>query len=189
MCFVCAEIALIREVLGAIKRGEADMSHLALALLVACPGATHIHPGRQMGEIRWYGVSLGAQRAMFVNNEAVAILVNSSALYESHYVLHTELGKECLWGRAPLFFGDDQTPGEPSVPDEAVCVPEHTKPHVRRLLLDTIQCRERLVDEVSAVLPVRLLPELVAAYARPSGVDLAKEAGHPRPARCAREGV
>lgn len=174
MCFVCDGIELVREVLGAIKRGEADMSHLALALLVACPEATHVYPymrNREDTGPAWYGITSGETRLMVVDDDWISIMRRISPSYRSWYAVeYDELGQYCVEIGLDAGGGEQLSLG-------AVHVPAHRKPYARQLLLDTIRRKGRLVDEVATVLPAQLLPELVAEYARPDGLVLAEEAG------------
>lgn len=185
MCFVCEEIELVREVLGAMKRGEADASHLALAFLVACPEATHVYPSHMRNaedtEPSWYGITSGVTRLMFVDYDWISIMQRISPSYRSSYIVEfDDLGQHCVEIDPDNGAGDQ-------LPLGSVHVPTHEKPCARQLLLDTIRRKGSLVDEVAEVLPAQLLPELVAAYARPDGLELAEEATHSRQAKRSRK--
>lgn len=182
MCFLCEERSLLRQVADACKRGVLDHSYMALALYLALPHSTSIRQRVMCNVDRvYYYIELYARghKVMTVHTNQVSILTAE----RQHRIVFQSLercAQGCM-GHVDIWRPRRQGPCD-TWKHILFANPQH-RAYARELLLDVVHGRGHLVRSVAEVLPVRLLPELVASYARPSMEDIIDESRRPPPPR------
>lgn len=176
MCFLCKERALLRQVADACKRGVLDHSYMALALYLALPHSTSFL--RCAGVYYNFQLYARGHEVMTVYTTQVSIRIS-----ERQYTTFQSLERcanGCM-GHVDIWRPRRQGPCDTL--GHVLFSNRQHRAYARELLLDVVHDRGHLVRSVAEVLPVRLLPELVASYARPSVEDIIDESRRPSPPR------